>query len=211
MLSTIYMHTNILASSKRSGSSLASFSRATSAIGPNITTGLRKPAAQKHKNQLRMQLQSHTDNPKAGVRHGPIPHPLSVQLFHKPGTLFGPAGRRGLLCSSSGSSLSCEDHETSRSPPCRPLLFWGECIARWTAAPPCLTNGRTTEAVLSVTQANGCVTIFGTANLNTANTKRTRHGKDNHNTFNINRGLTVNCCEKQTSSMSLFAGFQRLR
>lgn len=44
--------TDILASSKRSGSSLESFSRATSAIGPNITTGLRKPAAQGKRNRL---------------------------------------------------------------------------------------------------------------------------------------------------------------
>lgn len=35
---------DLLASSKTSGSSLASFSLATSAIGPKITTGLRNPA-----------------------------------------------------------------------------------------------------------------------------------------------------------------------
>lgn len=35
---------NLLASSKRSGSSLDSFSLATSAIGPKMTTGLKKPA-----------------------------------------------------------------------------------------------------------------------------------------------------------------------
>lgn len=70
-------------------------------------------------------------------RRGQSPHPLSVQLFHKPGTLSGLAGRRDPLCSSSGSSLNSEDHETSRSPPCRRPLFWGECIARWTAAPLC--------------------------------------------------------------------------
>lgn len=133
--STCVMHTNILASSKRSGSSLDSFSRATSAMGPNITTGLRKPAAQKNINRLGMQIQSNTDISTS--RHGQIPHPLSIQLFHKLGTLFGQAGRRGPLCSSSGSSWNCEAHETSRSLPCHPLLFWGECIARWRAAPLC--------------------------------------------------------------------------
>lgn len=39
----------LLASSNTSGASLASFSRATSAIGPKITTGLRNPAvSQQH-------------------------------------------------------------------------------------------------------------------------------------------------------------------
>lgn len=40
----------LLASSKTSGSSLASFSLATSAIGPKITTGLRNPATQEQIN-----------------------------------------------------------------------------------------------------------------------------------------------------------------
>lgn len=40
---------HLLASSKMSGSSLASFSRATSAMGPKMTTGLRNPAAQESK------------------------------------------------------------------------------------------------------------------------------------------------------------------
>lgn len=47
-LSAHMMQINVLASSKSSGSSLASFSRATSAMGPNITTGLRKPAAEEN-------------------------------------------------------------------------------------------------------------------------------------------------------------------
>lgn len=38
---------HLLASSKMSGSCLASFSLATSAIGPKMTTGLKNPAAQK--------------------------------------------------------------------------------------------------------------------------------------------------------------------
>lgn len=41
-----FVHNYLLASSKMSGSSLASFSLATSAIGPKITTGLRNPAVQ---------------------------------------------------------------------------------------------------------------------------------------------------------------------
>lgn len=40
-------HQHVLASSKRSGSSRDSFSRATSAMGPNVTTGRRNPAAWK--------------------------------------------------------------------------------------------------------------------------------------------------------------------
>lgn len=50
------MHANVLASSKRSGSSLESFSRATSAMGPNITTGLRNPAAHKAKTDSERRL-----------------------------------------------------------------------------------------------------------------------------------------------------------
>lgn len=133
--------TDILASSKRSGSSLESFSRATSAIGPNITTGLRKPAAQREKKPL-TDLKNCAVTLKRVNRHVKTPHPLSAQLFHKLETLFGLAVKKDPLGSSSGSSLNCEDHGTSRSQPCLHLLFWGECIAHWRAALLCRQKQR---------------------------------------------------------------------
>lgn len=51
------MHPHILASSKSSGSSRDSFSRATSAMGPNVTTGLRKPAAG-NQNTVNLRIQT---------------------------------------------------------------------------------------------------------------------------------------------------------
>lgn len=82
--------------------------------------------------------------------HGQTPHPLSGRLFHRQGTLSGPAGRTGLLCSSSGFSWNCEAHGTSRSRPGRPPPFWGECIARWRAAPLCLhVAERQTQLLMS--------------------------------------------------------------
>lgn len=54
-----WLLSDLLASSKMSGSSLASFSLATSAIGPKITTGLRKPAVQqKDRNMIITQTSS---------------------------------------------------------------------------------------------------------------------------------------------------------
>lgn len=159
------MHANVLASSKRSGSSLESFSRATSAMGPNITTGLRNPAAHKVR-RVRAQLQS---NLLAPLGHGQTPHPLSAQLFHTQGTLSGPAGRTGPLCSSSGSSWNCGARGTSRSRPDRPLPFWGECIARWRAAPLCLHVAERQRRLL-MSHKWMCHKV-GTAQLDTAKTQ----------------------------------------
>lgn len=126
------MHPHVLASSKSSGSSRDSFSRATSAMGPNVTTGLRKPAAWR-KNTVNLRIQSRSVT-SAG-QDCQAAHPLSGPLSHTLGTLSGRAGRRGPLGSSSGSSWSSEARESARSPPGRPRRFWGAYIARWRAAP----------------------------------------------------------------------------
>lgn len=148
---------HLLASSKMSGSSLASFSLATSAIGPKMTTGLRNPAVQKQRahceddqHPIRSNFVCLALKPLnacalvgisckicgcVGVLWGPLCSYLpSAQPVRRQGTWSGPAGPTGPPCSYASSSWSFAVLGTSRSLLCLRLGFLEGCTAHWTAA-----------------------------------------------------------------------------
>lgn len=115
-----------------SGSSLASFSRATSAMGPKMTTGRRNPAAQEGKGQM-------VNGVLFAVLHfgalgGLCSNLPSARPSHRRGTLSARAAPTDPPCSCAGSSWSCAALGTSRSRLCLRRGSWGGCTARWTAA-----------------------------------------------------------------------------
>lgn len=113
---------SLLASSKMSGSSLASFSLATSAIGPKITTGLRKPAVQEKDHIMTIAtLQRHQVKYKVNITF-PQHHPLI-------GRELG-LDRLGWQILPALPQISLRASQASESPEVGPVAAWcfGESV-----------------------------------------------------------------------------------
>lgn len=121
-----------------SGSSRASFSLATSAIGPKIVTGLRNPAGRR-----KTTSGSHPSLPQAHGHSGcqvslcRINYLREEQLFRRLETWFEQAEPTNPLCFSEDFSWSCADPGTARSRPGLRRQFWGACTEHWPAARLC--------------------------------------------------------------------------